>query len=101
MTARPDPSIRPVPTTDAIAVAVLAGDAAYDMFEVVTADAVGAQLRGPLLFEIGEEFGVRITRGATTAVARGRVTSHDAGGPGIVTSVVFVDNAAELKRFFG
>ncbi len=100
MSARPDPSIAPAPTGP-IAVAVLGGEVAYDMFEVVRIDADGASLRGPLLFEISEELGLRLTRGDRTATARGRVVGHDASGVGIVTSLVFVDGASELKRFFG
>ena len=98
MSALPDTSIAPTHSTGLV-VAVLGGDASYDMFDVVTIDAAGAKLRGRLLFEIGEELELRITRGAATAVARGRVVGHDTSGGGIVSSLVFVD-APELKRFF-
>lgn len=100
MSALPDPSIAAAPTGP-IAVAVLGGDAAYDMFEVVSIDIAGAVLRGPLLFEISEELGLRLTRGASVAVTRGRVTGHDTSGAVIVTTLVFIDGAPELKRFFG
>lgn len=96
MSARPEP----VAVASAVAVAVIGGDASYDMFEVVSIDAAGAKLRGPLLFEISEELGLRVTRNGASAIARGRVVSHDLGDD-TITSLVFVDGASELARLLG
>ncbi len=94
------------PTTAAtspagIGVAVIAGDGAYDMFDVLSVDGEGARVRGPVLLEISEEVPVRITRNGASVDLRARVAGHQRGAGGTITQLVFLGGEAELGRVLG
>lgn len=68
----------------------IAGDATYEMFDVVSVDADGARLVGPLLLEIGEEITLRLPNGEGERVVRARVTAVERREHDAVSVVQFV-----------
>jgi hypothetical protein len=67
-----------------------AGGATYEMFDIVSVDADGARLVGPLLLEVGEEVTLRLPNGETETVVRARVTAVERGERDAVSVVAFV-----------
>jgi len=84
-----------------VALAVVAGATAYDMFEVVALDNGGARVRAPVLLEISEEVPLRVTRDGASIEVRARVAGHERSDNGAVTQLVFIDGASELRRLLG
>jgi hypothetical protein len=57
-------------------VLVLDGDEAHDVFEVLGISNGVARVRSPLLFEIGEELGVRVEQDGKSTETTARVRAH-------------------------
>lgn len=67
-----------------------AGNATYEMFDVVSIDDAGARLAGPLFLEVGEEITLRLPNGEGDRVVRARVVAVERGEHGGVSVVEFV-----------
>ena len=82
-----------------IAVAVcIDGREPYRMFEVVTLTEAKAELRGPLMLELGEQLSLRLTRDGRTIDVDGRITgvTRPADHSDPVTTVELTDAAGAL-----
>lgn len=80
------PSTSPPPR-----VAVLGEDgSAYEVFEVVSYDAERLEVRGSLLFEVGEQLRLRIEQDGAVTQVDARVEAHDRSGDVVVTALAMV-----------
>jgi hypothetical protein len=84
-----------------VSVAVIAGDASYAMFDVVSLDGAAVKVRGAVLLEITEEIPLRVSRNGASVDVRARVMGHERGADGAVTELVLVDGETELRRLLG
>ena len=85
----------------AVRVAVVGEAGTYELFAVDAVDGAGARVRSPVLFEVGEEVPLRLSRGEATGDVRARVTAHERAGDDTITVLVFVEGETEARRLLG
>ena len=72
---------------------VLEGETAHEVFDVLETSSNVIQVRSAFLFEIGEEFGVRIEQDGSTSDATARVRTHIGTGDERVTELEISDRS--------
>ncbi len=70
-----------------LALLVVDGDQAHDVFEVLGITEGIARVRSPLMFEIGEELSVRVEQDGTSTEMTARVRAHVGPIEGRVTEL--------------
>ena len=77
-------------------ITVLGGNGtSYDVFEVVSFDDGKLTVRGPLLFEVGEQLRLKLERDGTVKEVAARVEAHAITGDDVVTRIAVVADTAE------
>jgi hypothetical protein len=79
-------------------ITVLGGNGtSYDVFEVVSFDERQLMVRGPLLFEVGEQLRLKLERDGTVQEVAARVEAHAIDGADVVTRIAVVAAPGEPR----
>jgi hypothetical protein len=83
-------------------VSVLGGNGAtYEPFEVVTFEGAKLVVRGPLLFEVGENLRLKVERDGNVSEVKVRISAHAGSGEDVLTELTVLETQPVKRLISG